>query len=192
MYTRILNNIAKYTTLTEDEQLVFTSIIDFRTIPKKTILLREGEICQFEGYIQKGCVRIYYLNENGCEVTLSFAVEDWWVSDIDSFYERKPSHFFIETLEDTELYVFTPETKEKLLATVPKFERVFRLLVQRNLCAVQKRLVKTISKPATERYLEFINMYPSVPLRVPQYYIASYLGVSPEFVSTIRKKLSAK
>ncbi len=192
MYTRILKNIAKCTTLTDEEQALFTSMLDFRVIPKRTILLREGEICQFEGYIQKGCVRIYYLNENGCEVTLSLAVEDCWVCDIDSFYERKPSHFFIETLEATEMYVFTPQTKERLLATVPKFERVFRLLVQRNLCAVQKRLVKTISKPATERYLEFINMYPSLTLRVPQYYIASYLGVSPEFISTIRKRLSMK
>ena len=192
MYATILKHIAKYCTLTDEEQSMFTGILDFRVIPKKTILLREGEICQFEGYIQKGCVRIYYLNENGCEVTLCFAVEDWWVCDIDSFYERRPSNFFIETLEATEMHVFTPETKEKLLIAAPKFERVFRLLVQRNLCAVQKRLVGTISKPATERYLDFIKMYPSVPLRVPQYYIASYLGVSPEFISTIRKRLSAK
>lgn len=192
MYATFLKSISKFTTLTEGEQLLFTSMLDFRSIPKKTTLLREGEICQFEGYIQKGCVRVFYMNENGCEVTLCFAVEDWWVCDIDSFYERKPSIFFIETLEDTEMYVFTPTTKEKLLSTMPKFERVFRLLVQRNLSAVQKRLVTTISKTATERYLEFIKMYPSLPLRVPQYYIASYLGVSPAFISRIRKSLSTK
>lgn len=192
MYETILKNISKFTTLTEEEQALFTGMLDFRSIPKKTTLLREGELCQFEGYIQKGCARIYYMNENGCEVTLCFALEDWWVCDIASFYERKPSNFFIETIEATEMYAFTPETKEKLLTTIPKFERVFRLLVQRNLSAVQDRLVTTISKPATERYLEFIKMYPSLPLRVPQYYIASYLGVSPEFISTIRKRLSAR
>lgn len=192
MYTNIINNVSKCITLTAEEQTQFTDLLEFKTIPKKTILLREGEVCQFEGYIKKGCVRIYYVNENGFEVVLSFAVEDWWVSDIASFHENKPSLFFIETLEETEMLLLTPQTKEKLLLTIPKFERVFRLLVQRNLSSVQNRLVNTISKTASDRYLEFIKLYPSVPLRVPQYYIASYLGVSPEFVSTIRKRLSAK
>lgn len=192
MYSNILKNVSKYIKLTEEEQSLFTSMLVFRVIPKKTMMLREGEICQFEGYIQKGCARIYYINENWCEVTLSFAVEDWWVSDVGSFYEKRPSHFFIETIEDTEMYVFSLDNKERLLTEIPKFERIFRLLVQRNLSAIQNRLVKTISKPATERYLEFIKTYPSLPVRVPQYYIASYLGVSPEFVSTIRKRLSSK
>lgn len=192
MYTNIINNVSKCITLTAEEQTQFTDLLEFKTIPKKTILLREGEVCQFEAYIKKGCVRIYYVNENGFEVVLSFAVEDWWVSDIASFHENKPSLFFIETLEETEMLLLTPQTKEKLLLTIPKFERVFRLLVQRNLSSVQNRLVNTISKTASDRYLEFIKLYPSVPLRVPQYHIASYLGVSPEFVSTIRKRLSAK
>lgn len=192
MYTDILKNVTKCITLNEKEQTLFTDLLEHRIVPRKTIMLRAGEVCQFEGYIRKGCVRIYYVNENGFEVILSFALEDWWVSDIASFHENLPSNFFIEALEDTEMFILTPDTKEKLLTSVPKFERVFRMLVQRNLSTVQNRLVRTISKTATERYLEFIKLYPSVPLRVPQYYIASYLGVSPEFVSTIRKRLSAK
>lgn len=192
MFEKIIKNVTKCITLTGEEQELFTGLLDRQVFPKKTVLLHEGEVCKFEGYIQKGCARVYYLNENGFEVTLSFAVEDWWVSDIASFHEGTPSKFFIETLEETELYILTPQTKEKLLAAIPKFERVFRLLVQRNLSAVQNRLINTISQPATERYLEFIKLYPSVPLRVPQYYIASYLGVSPEFISTIRKRLSSK
>lgn len=192
MHEAILKHVAKYTTLSDNERLMFTQMLDFKAVPKKTTLLRPGEICRFEGYIIKGCVRVYAMNENGCEVTLCFAVEDWWVCDIDSFYERKPSNFFMETLEETELLVFTREAKENLLRTMPKFERLFRNLVQRNLCSLQNRLVGTILKPATERYLDFIAMYPSLPLRVPQYYIASFLGVSPEFISTIRKRLSTK
>jgi len=191
MYANIIKNVSKCISLTKEEESLFTSMLDCWTISKKTIILRAGEICQFEGYIEKGCVRIFYLNENSVEVTLYFAVEDWWVSDIASFYEKTPSNFFIETLESTEMCVFYPETKERLLNTIPKFEKVFRTLVQRNLSVLQNRLVRTISKPATERYLEFVKMYPSIPLRVPQYYIASYLGVSPEFVSTIRKRLSS-
>ena len=85
-----------------------------KAIPAKTILLHEGEICQFEGYIHKGCIRTYYIDENGFEVTLYFAVEDWWVSDIASFHEQKPSRLYIEALEDSEIYMLTPQTKDIL------------------------------------------------------------------------------
>lgn len=192
MYSMILNNISKFTTLTPDEQSFFISMLDYKFIPKKTILQHEGDICQFEGYITRGCARIFYVNEEGCEVTLAFATEDCWISDVCSFYEKTPSIFSIETLEDTEMYVFTLEIKEKLFAKIPKLERSFRLLVQRNLSVVQNRLIKTITHSATDRYLEFIQTYPSVPRRIPQYYIASFLGVSPAFISTIRKRLSSR
>lgn len=192
MFEEILANVTKCIPLQDDEVTLFTALLSRREIPKKTMLLREGEICQFEGYIQKGCVRIYYLDENGFEVTLSFAVEDWWISDIASFHYHEPSSLYMETLEDCEIYFLNPESKEKLLAELPKFERVFRLLVQRRLAVLQNRLIHTISKPATDRYLEFIRLYPTISQRVPQYYIASYLGVSPEFVSTIRKRLAVK
>ncbi|CAM3650112.1 MULTISPECIES: Crp/Fnr family transcriptional regulator [Sphingobacterium] len=185
----ILNNISRFTSLTTDEKRFFESVLELRMIPKKTIIHHEGDICQFEGFIKKGCARVYYMDQSGCEVTLSFAIEDCWITDICSFYEKSISDFTIETLEDTEMYVFTLETKEKLFAKIPKLERSFRLLVQRNLSVFQNRLVNMILKSATERYLEFIKMYPSVPARVPQYYIASYLGVSPAFISTIRKRL---
>ncbi|MFD2966556.1 Crp/Fnr family transcriptional regulator [Sphingobacterium bambusae] len=192
MYEKILENVTKCVELTQEEIQLFTGILTHRIIPKKTILLREGEICEFEGYINKGCARIYYINEKGTEVTLSFAVEDWWVTDIASFNDKTPSRFYIEASEDTEMFLLTPHSKEALLTFIPKFERVFRMLVQKSLSRLQNRLVSTISKTATERYLEFIELYPSIPLRVPQYYIASYLGVSPEFISTIRKRLATK
>lgn len=192
MYEDIIKNVTRCIQLAPDEKQEFTDLLQLQSVPAKTILLREGEVCRFEAYVRKGCIRVYYVNENGFEVTLSFAIEDWWVGDVASFYEQKPSRLFIETLEDTEMYVLTPATKEKLLESIPKFERVFRLLIQRNLSALQNRLINTISQKASERYLEFIKLYPTIPQRVAQYYIASYLGVSPEFVSTIRKRLAAK
>lgn len=192
MCENIIKNITRFITLTPEEEKIFTDVLVSEKFPKKTVLLREGEICQFEGYIHKGCLRMYCLDDNGTEITLLFAVEDWWISDIASFQEQKPSKVYIETLEDSEIYMLNPETKEKLLNEVPKFERVFRMLVQRNLTTLQSRLVDTISKPASDRYLEFIKVYPSIPQRVAQYYIASYLGVSKEFVSTIRKRLASK
>jgi CRP-like cAMP-binding protein len=99
---------------------------------------------------------------------------------------------YIETLEDCELLLLTPENKEKLLARVPGFERMFRLMVQRNLAQTQERLFRTISSTAVEKYLDFLNRYPAIPQRVAQHYIASYLGFSPEFLSKVRKKLSEK
>lgn len=103
---------------------------------------------------------------------------------------QQPSQLYIETLENSQLFILTPETKEQLLAQVPKFERVFRLLLQRNLSATQNRLIQTISKPAQDKYLEFLKKYPTLPQRVAQHYIASYLGISPEFLSKIRNRLA--
>ena len=169
----------------------FNSILQYKKVPKKTFLLLEGEVCKLEAYILKGCIRTYFIDGTGAEVTLQFAIEDWWVSDIISFQDQKPSHLYIETLEDCELLILTPESKEQLLANVPGFERMFRLMVQRNLAHTQERLFRTISTTAVEKYLDFLNRYPTIPQRVAQHYIASYLGFSPEFLSKVRKKLSA-
>ena len=188
-FKNILQNVSKYVNLTKEEEHGFTTYLTRKSFPKKTILLREGEICQFEGYIIEGCIRIYYIGENGQEVTLSFAVEDWWVSDIASFSNEIASRLFIETIEDCEMFLLTSDAKNELLKAYPKFERMFRILVQRNLSSLQNRLINTISQTATQRYQEFLKLYPTIPQRVPQYYIASYLGVSPEFVSKIRKKI---
>ncbi len=192
MFQSITDNVSKYIHLTESEETLFQNFLEIRKVPKKTILLREGEICQFEAYINKGCIRSYYIDENGFEVIIQFSIEDWWVSDIASFSEHKPSKIYIETLEDCELLVLTPETKEKLLNEMPKFEKVFRLLVQRNLSATQNRLITTIAKTAEEKYLSFIKLYPTISQRVSQHYIAHYLGISAEFLSKIRTRLAKK
>ena len=190
MFDQINRYATRCIPFTEDELSVFNDLMQPKSVPKKTFLLQEGEICNFEAYVVKGCVRTYYINENGFEVILQFGIEDWWVSDIASFYEQSPSKLFIETLEDCELLTFNPESKEELLIRVPKFERVFRLMVQRNLAATVNRLINTISKTAQEKYLDFIERYPTIPQRVPQHYIAAYLGISPEFLSKVRTKLS--
>lgn len=190
MFETINKNVCKNDDFTTSELDFFNTILEYKKVPKKTFLLQEGEVCHFEAYILKGCIRKYYINEHGLEVILAFAVEDWWVSDIASFHENKPSQFYIETLEDCELLILTPETKERLLKEVPKFERIFRLLVQRNLSAMQNRLIDTIAKTAQEKYVEFLKLYPTIPQRVAQHYIASYLGITAEFLSKVRAKLA--
>jgi len=121
---------------------------------------------------------------------LQFGIEDWWVSDIASFYEQSPSKLFIETLEDCELLTFNPESKEELLIRVPKFERVFRLMVQRNLAATVNRLINTISKTAQEKYLDFIERYPTLFNRISLSQLCSYLGIERQTLTRIRQKLA--
>src|ERR1700748_110425 len=133
MYKEIDQFIAKYITLTPEELDFFHSLLRHRTIKKKNFLLQEGEICDFEAFILKGCIRIYYLDKEGVETILLFAVEEWWVSDIISFSERVPSNLFIETVEDSELLTIDYAGKKLLFERVPAFERMFRLLLQRSL-----------------------------------------------------------
>jgi len=188
MFQNINNYAARSVSLTAEETALFNEILEYRKVPKKTRLLQAGDVCNFEAYINKGCIREYIIDENGAQVTLQFAIEDWWVSDLASFQDQSPAHMNIETLEDCELLILTRDSKEKLLNEVPKLERMFRLMLQRHLTVVQKRLFKTMATTAMEKYLEFINRYPGIPQRVPQHYIASYLGISPEFLSKLRAR----
>ena len=192
MFDSINKHVLRYVDLSEAELSFFNSLLEIKKVPKKTVLLHEGDICNFEAFINRGCIRNYYIDENGFEVILQFAIEDWWVSDITSFHFHTPSNIFIETLEDCELLTLSPQTKEQLLREVPKLERMFRLMVQKNLSVLQNRFLKTITASAQEKYLDFIERYPTIPQRVAQHYIASYIGISPEFLSKVRTRLSKK
>ena len=184
--------VAKYISLSGEELEFFHSLLRVRKLRKKQFLLQEGEICDFEGFILKGCTRTYYLDKEGVETILLFAVENWWVSDITSFSERKPSNLFIETIEDTELLTIDYAGKARLFERVPAFERMFRLLVQRSLGVLQQRFYAAVSQTAEERYKAFLEKYPLVAQRVPQHQIARYIGVSPEFLSKVRSTMFKK
>src|SRR3984885_3188872 len=188
MFQNINVYVLKCVNLSAGELEYFNSMLQYKVVPKKTMLLQAGNICNFEAYVIKGCIREYYIDSRGTELTLQFAVEDWWVSDITSFEDQKVSTMYIETLEDCELLMLSRQSKEQLLAQVPKLERMFRLMIQRHLSVVQNRLFKTVTHSGMEKYLEFIKRYPTIPQRVPQHYIASYLGISPEFLSRLRSR----
>ena len=192
MFETIDRFIAKYITLNDEERNFFHSLLRTRKVKKKTFLLQEGEICDFEAFINKGCVRSYYLDKEGVETILLFAVEEWWVSDITSFADRKPSNLFIETIEDSELLILDFAGKNRLLEKIPAFEHMYRMLVQRSLGVLQQRFYSTVSETAEERYKQFLEKYPLVAQRVPQHQIARYIGVSPEFLSKVRSGLFKK
>ncbi len=192
MHEAIDRFVAKYIQLTEEELAFFHSLLKHKKLRKKNFLLQEGDICDFEAFVLKGCIRSYYLDKDGVETILLFAVEDWWVSDLTSFSEQKPSNLFIETLEDCELLSIDYKNKSRLFEKIPAFERMFRIMVQRALGVLQQRFYASVSQTAEERYLQFMEKYPLVAQRVPQHQIARYIGVSPEFLSKVRSTMYKK
>lgn len=183
---------AKYIQLTPEESEIFHSLLEFRKVKKKTFLLKEGEVCDFEAFILKGCVRTFYIDKQGAEINLTFGVEGWWVADIASFSEQQPSTQNIETLENCELLTISYENKMMLFEKVPKFEKFFRILLQRTTGVLQQRIYYSIARTAEERYLAFMEKYPALIQRIPQHHIAKYIGVSPEFLSKVRSTMYRK
>jgi CRP-like cAMP-binding protein len=192
MFETFDKNITNHISLSSSELDFVHQLFQHKTCKKKTQLLSKGQICNFEAYIIKGCVKRCYIDSNGDEVILQFAVEDWWISDMVSFTEQVPSQQFIETMEDTELLQISFQNKELLFKQVPQLERVFRLLVQRAYSVLENRFFTGIAASAEERYLNFTKKYPGLLQRVPQYQIASYLGITPEALSRIRASILRK
>lgn len=192
MFAAFDKNITGSVSLLASELDLVHQLFQHKTCKKKTLLLNKGQVCNFEAYIIKGCVKKYYLDQNGDEVVLQFAVEDWWISDMVSFTEQIPSLLYIETMEETELLQINFQNKEQLFKQVPQLERVFRLLVQRAYSVLENRFLTGIAASAEERYLNFIKKYPMLSQRVPQYQIASYLGITPEALSRIKAALTRK
>jgi CRP-like cAMP-binding protein len=188
MYQRILQNVSRFIQLTEEEQQFFTSLLQAKKLRKRQYLLQEGDICRNEYFVNSGCLRTYFTDDKGVEHVVQFAPEDWWVGDMYSFITQTPARYAIDALEDTEVLFFDKPTEEKLYQNVPKFERFFRLLLQNAFVAQQNRILSAMSDTAEERYKNFIEKYPHLEQRLPQHQIASYLGITPESLSRIRRQ----
>lgn len=190
MYDLLKNNIKSHIAISDTELEQLCKPFDLKKIPKKEFLLRQGEICKFEGFVNKGCFRVYHINNEGVEHVLYFAIEGWWITDIDSFTNEKPASLFIEALEDSEVLLISKREKELLYEQFPKTEKLFRIMTQKTHVALQRRMISNLSKTADERYLDFIEKYPHLAQRLSNLQIAAYLGISHEFLSKIRKKIS--
>jgi CRP-like cAMP-binding protein len=191
-YEIILTNVAKHIQLTAEETDSFLSLLQPRNLKKKEFLLWPGDAVRHTNFINKGCLRVYQLGENGQEHIATFAITDWWVSDLAAFLSQSPATNYIEALEDTELFQIEKNDLDKLYKEVPKFERLFRILHQNAFVAHHQRLMQNITQTAEERYLGFRNRFPDLELRIPQKHIAAYIGVTPEFLSMLRRKLVKK
>ena len=185
-------NISKHISLSESDMEAFCHLFKPKTILKKNFLLREGEVCQFEEFITKGLFRVFHIDNNGFEQILYFAMENWWITDIDSFTNEKPSQLFIEAIEDSEVLLISKTDKELAYTNLPKIEKLLRIMTQKTHVALQRRMIDNLSKTADQRYQDFIKKYPQLFQRLTNLQIAAYLGISHEFLSKIRKKISLK
>jgi CRP-like cAMP-binding protein len=185
-------NIAAHISLSENETEDFCNLFTQKSIPKKSFLLREGEVCKFEGFVVKGLFRIYHIDQNGFEQILYFAIENWWITDIDSFTNETPSQLFIEALEDSEVLIISKKEKEFAYTNLPKIEKLFRVMTQKTHVALQRRMIDNLSKTAESRYIEFTEKHPNLIQRLSNIQIAAYLGITNVFLSNIRKKISLR
>jgi CRP-like cAMP-binding protein len=179
----LLQHIARHITLTGDEQTHFVSLLHHRTLKKKQFLNQEGEITKGPAFVTGGLLRSYSIDRNGFEHVIQFAPPGWWVGDIGSMIKQTPGILFVDALEDSEILWLRTTDVDTLYQKIPKFERFFRILSQNALAAHQARLVNILSLPAKERYANFCQLYPSLIGCLPQKQVASYIGVTPEFLS---------
>lgn len=184
--TPLLNYISRHISLTTEEEAFLAAKVRYRKYLKGQFVVQQGDICRCENFVLSGCLKTFYVDPEGQEHIVSFAIENWWAADLGSFISRTPARFNVQCIEDTELAQFPYDTLEQLYLDIPKLERFFRIILQKAYVASQDRLVGNFSLPARERYAEFRRQYPGIEQRVPQYMVASYLGITREFLSRIK------
>ncbi len=186
----LLKYIRNHIELTREEEEFLVSKVFLRKYLKGQYVVQQGDICKYECFVLSGCTKMFYLDDDGQEHIILFSIEDWWTSDMGSFITQTPADFNIQCLENTELVMFSFDIIEELYEKIPKLERFFRQIIERAFVASQKRIVRNFALTAKERYLYFRKQYPKIEQRIPQYMVASYLGITKEFLSKIKSQLS--
>jgi CRP/FNR family transcriptional regulator, anaerobic regulatory protein len=188
----LLGYFQKVIPLNKEEQNLISDLFKPRLYRKRQYVLQEGDICNQFNFIVRGCLRMYKVDDKGNTHIIQFAAENWWLSNIGSFHENKPSELNIDALEDTMVLQISYENLLSLYKQAPKFDRIFRILIENSLVSLQKRLLQNISSTAEERYFTFLENYSHLTNRLPQTQIASFLGITPEFLSRLRNKQAKK
>lgn len=182
--------LEEYIRLTEEEKTLLVSKLNKRKYLKGQYIGQEGDVCKFYTFILQGTVRTFYMDDNGNEHIITFGIENWWAGDLGSIITQKPADFNVQCLENSEVIQISVEDLEALYRSIPALERFFRMLIERAYVSTQKRIVRNYSLSAKDRYLLFCEEHPETVKRVPQYMIASYLGITKEFLSNIRSQLA--
>ena len=188
----LLRTFDNFFSLDAKEKEEVARLFKIRNYKRRSLLLNEGDICNHYTFVVSGCFRMYAVDAKGREHNLQFATEENWIMDFKSFYERKPSRLYIEAVEHSDVLQISNEDLLYLYTHYHKFDRNFRIIIERKYIDFQNRIWETISVPAEERYENFMKQYPDLIQRLPNTQIASYLGITPEFLSKIRKQLTLK
>ena len=187
---KLLKHINAKITLSNDEESLLVSKLREKTFLRNQYIVQEGDIYKYQTFVLNGKVRTFYMDENGNEHIVAFGIENWWIGDICSFATQTPAEFNTQCLEKTTVVQISFSDMEELYQTIPKLERYFRLIIQSAYGNMSKRIIRNHAMSAKERYLLFIGSYPEIAQRVPQYMIASYLGITKEFLSRMRKQMA--
>lgn len=192
MYKLFFQSFNERVPLTKEEEALIKTYLKPKKLRKKQYLLQEGDPCKMFAFIEKGALKSYTIDDNGNECIIQFGIEGWTISDMYSFLTGEPATYNIDAIEDAELVLISKAAHEELLLKVPKYETYTRLNITGAYIAMQKRLTSIISTPIEERYTSYTALYPEIVQRVPQHMIASYMGLTPETLSRIRRRISDK
>lgn len=192
MYELFFSKFRERVSLSDETEQIIKQYLAPKKIRKKQYLLQEGDICKVLAFVEKGALREYSVDEQGNEHIIQFAVEGWTISDLYSFLTGEPAVYNIDAMEDSELVLISKSAHEELLLKVPQYETYIRLQITGAYLAMQRRLTSIISSATEDRYTHFSSLYPEIVQRVPQHMIASYMGLKPETLSRVRKRLSDK
>lgn len=185
----LLNYIQEQVILTKEAEAILEAKLICRKYLKGQYVIQQGDICKYECFVVSGSTKTFHVDDEGQEHIVMFSIENWWTSDMGSFITQTPADYNVQCLENTELILFSYDIIEELYEEIPVLERFFRKIIERAFVASQKRIVRNFSLSAKERYLYFKNQYPKIEQRIPQYMVASYLGITKEFLSKIKKQV---
>ncbi len=187
-YQVLKQYIQRFTEVTEEEQQQFVDAFELNKIKKRQYIFQPGFVAKQRHYVLKGAFRTYVIGENGQDHTIAFAVPDWWITEYNSYINQQRATLFVMALEDSLTLSISYEKEKELKSVNHKFETIFRNMAERGLAFQQKRLISNLTLTAEERYDEFMDKYAKVATYLPQYALASYLNMTPEFLSKIRNK----
>jgi len=185
----LIESLEKHISLSDSDKKLISSCLQERKVKKGQFLVHAGAVSRCTNFVTEGSVRTYFIDLNGQEHIVQFAIEGWWISDLNSFIMQVPATFNVQAIEDSTVLEMSHESLEMLYKKIPLMERYYRIITQRAFVAFQQRVVQNISMTAEDRYLAFQEKYPKIEMRIPQRLVASYLGISAEFLSKIKKRL---
>jgi CRP-like cAMP-binding protein len=186
----LISHFEQYISLNQEEKGALIQKATIRRIKRRQFVLQEGDVCKHYTFVVAGCFKMYGVDEKGTEHNIQFSIENDWITDIGSFHAEKPSQLYIEAIEPGQVIQIEKPDLIFFYENHPKFNRIFRVILENHYIELQNRLLQTISISASERYLAFLDNYPHLSNRLPNTQIASYLGITPEFLSKIRKELA--